>query len=938
MAKAQATTAAVATAACAFVTSNSALAFSHPPQIFTARRVPAYSASTSTSTTGIGEYPNQRPLANYNDDSLLQGRIVMSALWSATFDVTIDDFNADLEAISSRSAPTSPSVKASNEAESMLRDALSQYQASPTTTAAIAIRPNRRSFELVMQAYLNLGRSRFDDPQQCDTSNENVPSICSADKVATLHQIMEQLWEDEGRPEDLGPTIDTFNAVLAACAACAGPQSTSSSNIRRWRKRRQSGSDIGQEADQQQQKVNYAGEAESVLKRMQDLTTELYDQDDSATTNQSSVSEAPMVDVRPDAVSYSLLAAAWARQQPMGPGGTSWSGYERHSFKFPGKGGYNDRSSSNDSEPTSNVDGECAAKAEERLRILEAMFVEPETEPGVLDDVELPYLLAEAYDDVIAAWARSGVEGAPFKAEDVLRRWEAFADDLDEWSINARIWEKEQGDSNSCAISNDYEEDLSPLSIIPTSEAYTSVILAHALSQSNLGPQKASDWLERTLYLYESGKWGNNRPDLVAFNAVITAWSRCNDDGAAEKGEEWLNRLISLRSDFDDGRFRYLSPDSVSFNAALNGWCRLIERGESHTTRRGMQVKNDSTNQAEALRRAQHLFDRMEVLCTSGENPNACPTARTYGSLIFAWTRSGQGGDAADAANNLLQKMEGSYSKGDNDCRPSLQLYSATIKAYARTGRVEDAQKAIDLLHHLNGLSSRGGKWDELRPDIVIYSSVLDAIAKSRMHGGAAFALRILTEVEDSYAETGDELCAPNQRFYTAVVFVLANCRQEGNVQKANKILMKLERQYEETGDESFLLNSFTYNYAINCAANTLGPLEVKGSAFKIALQAFQSLRKSTVDKPNSFTFAFFLKACNSLLPHGDMRYNVIRRTMNECCEAGMLSDEVVNWLRRGVPADMGREILRYPENYQTVRTRDLPSDWSCNVRRNKKY
>jgi len=512
-----------------------------------------------------------------------------------------------------------------------------------------------------------------------------------------------------------------------------------------------------------------------------------------------------------------------------------------------------------------------------------------------------------------------------------LRRWETLADDLDEWTVDARIWKEERKDDDKedddvPDTSIMHKEDLSPLSIIPTAEAYTSVILAHVLSKSNIGPRKASDWLERTLNLYETGKWGNNRPDLIAFNGCITAWSSCNDDGAVEKAEEMLNRLESLRTECSDGRFNYLSADTVSYNACLGGWCKRIQNAK------------DSERQTEATRRAKNLFDRMEAYCISGENPNVCPNSRTYASLIYGWTRSGLGIEAADAANDLLRRMEERYRSGARDCRPTLQLYSATINAYAKAGQADGAKKAMSLLQHLNDLSSAGGKWVELTPDIVIYCAVLDAIARTRMEGGAACALTILREVEEFYAATGDDLCRPNVRFYTAVMFVLANCRKEGNVQEAQGILMKMEQNYEETRDPDSLPNSFTYNYAINCAANTLGTLEVKSEAFKVALKAFQSLRKSTIDTPNSYTYAFFLKACNSLLPLGDMRYNVIERTMNECIEDGMLNDEVLNWLRRGVPVQLGRELLHFPDKaYQTVRARDLPSEWTCSARRNKR-
>ena len=98
-----------------------------------------------------------------------------------------DNFNARLERVSSRSSPTSPNVAASAEAESILLDALSSYRKNENN----GIRPNRRSFELVMQAYMNLGRSRFQSSssssrQNNDNTNKSsrTRTTCAADKLA----------------------------------------------------------------------------------------------------------------------------------------------------------------------------------------------------------------------------------------------------------------------------------------------------------------------------------------------------------------------------------------------------------------------------------------------------------------------------------------------------------------------------------------------------------------------------------------------------------------------------------------------------------------------------------------------------------------------------------------------------------------------------------
>ena len=856
-----------------------------------------------------------------------------------------DNFNAELERVSSRSSPTSPNVAASAEAESILLDALSSCRNNENYDG---IRPNRRSFELVMQAYMNLGRSRFQSSSSSTRQNNDntrnrsrTRTTCAADKLAELNELMVTLWEEEGRPDDLAPTVGIFNAVLSACAACAGPQKTSDNNARR---RRQSKDGDGVEAEEEEEEEeNYAAKAEHCLQQMQDLTTGHYgDSDDSGDAKRSDAG----IDVRPDATSYSLLAAAWARQQPMGPRGTSWAGYERHSFaasdlQVDSSNGFGKNVSGNVNQ---NVSGGCASKAEERLRILEAMWTESDSEdPGVSADAidELPYLLAEAYDDTLAAWARSGVEGSPLKAENVLRRWENLADDIDAWTVDSIAWEQEHD------VFNGDEEDLSPLSLFPTAEAYTTVILAYTLSDTAIGPRKAQEFLEKTLKLYEEGKWGECRPDLVAWNAVISSWaSRAStDSGAADEAESVLNRLLSLRGDDEEGRYDYLLPDVVSWNAALSGWCHVIGssgRGRHRSNKRSAARKGLPTEgankqrekQIQAIQRAKSLLDGMEL--ESITNPKAAPNARTYSSLIYALTQSGLGLRAVDDATSFLYKMEDQYKRGRNECRPSLQLYSTIISAYGRCSDADAGHKALDLFHHLNDLSQRGGKWDALRPDAIMYSSVLDTIGKSRMEGGADIALDILGEVESIYEETHDELCKPSVRFYTAVILVLSQCRQDGNAQRAYEILTQMEQQSKESGDENILPNSFTYNYAINCAANTLGSLEKKKPAFKVALHAFQSLRISPTDKPNSFTYAFLIKACNSLLPLGDVRYKVVTQAFKECCSAGMLSNEILKWFKLGMPSEIGRELLLYPDNYQRLDIRALPVEWSCNANKRR--
>merc|ERR1712127_456324 len=128
--------------------------------------------------------------------------------------------------------------------------------------------------------------------------------------------------------------------------------------------------------------------------------------------------------------------------------------------------------------------------------------------------------------------------------------------------------------------------------------------------------------------------------------------------------------------------------------------------------------------------------------------------------------------------------------------------------------------------------------------------------------------------------------------------------------------------------------NAFHHNYVINCASCMEGNEREKMDAFKIALSAFQDLRKCQDEETDSFTYSFFLKACYNLLPQSSGKLNIMRQTFTECCERGKVNEEVISRLKRCLPHDVAKELLECSgkTKLRQITKRDLPPQWSRNT------
>jgi hypothetical protein len=148
----------------------------------------------------------------------------------------------------------------------------------------------------------------------------------------------------------------------------------------------------------------------------------------------------------------------------------------------------------------------------------------------------------------------------------------------------------------------------------------------------------------------------------------------------------------------------------------------------------------------------------------------------------------------------------------------------------------------------------------------------------------------------------------------------------------------------------------------------------MKLEAFQIATKTYQEMRQSSTVRPDSYTYAFWIKCCNNLLKReevrngarignggngaDDLRSKCIKYAFEDCKKHGLLSSEVLNRLLQGSPRWLVDELLIWDRgssesgngirptissatlreqpnhSYRKIFIRDLPPSWSRNVAR----
>jgi len=394
----------------------------------------------------------------------------------------------------------------------------------------------------------------------------------------------------------------------------------------------------------------------------------------------------------------------------------------------------------------------------------------------------------------------------------VQHRWETQRSLSASYSTAA-----ENNFQSSCGPNNvvgvvDYEDKLQS---DPETWQFNRTLLRNARRR---GPKSAEDMLFQAILDQDGGI----QPDVYSYTICMQAWCKAKEPQKAQN----ILELLCLRSVSDPGDDR-LKPSIISYHTVIRGWCSIgmVQNGE------------------EIVR----MLERTEG------SPR--PDVAVYNCILHGYTQQlvQKRGErlvkrddkesrklVAKKSLKLLNNLEAAYEK-DNSLllKPDIITYNSVLHALARDGNHRQAEGILRKME-------RGLTYVE--PDIISYSTVVDAYVKGKARNAAKKADMLLERADKAYHKKLSELrpdqslslFKPNVELYSTVINAYAYSHdKEVAIQRVMSILRKMERLYAE-GDQSMRPNVVTYNAVVNAHAKSSDP-EVPFQAESIVNQMWEN-------------------------------------------------------------------------------------------------
>ena len=317
--------------------------------------------------------------------------------------------------------------------------------------------------------------------------------------------------------------------------------------------------------------------------------------------------------------------------------------------------------------------------------------------------------------------------------------------------------------------------------------------------------QQYADMIEQIMRRMERLSFDNaeQKPSVTTYNFCMNAYSMCGDGARAEK-------LLS------DMRERDIEPDINSYNSAIASWARSDHEG--------------SATKAEAILDAMkdHLVEPNDI---------------SFTEVIFAYTRS-RDSNSVDKALQLVERME----KNGLSCNEF--VYNAVLNSLAKSRQNDNVEKAHTLLEKMirtdvasnisfnsvlnchakcsdpesgssaKALLERMESSHNFKPDVISYTSVIDALTRSRDWNAPENASEILEKML-KLANDGDLSVQPNAITYNTVINTWASSGKPNSAKKAEELLKRMETIYESGECKKVRPNTISYTSVIDAYART---------------------------------------------------------------------------------------------------------------------
>jgi len=395
--------------------------------------------------------------------------------------------------------------------------------------------------------------------------------------------------------------------------------------------------------------------------------------------------------------------------------------------------------------------------------------------------------------------------------------------------------------------------------VSPTSQTFDVVLNAWAKCGNYEGAQRAELLFEKMKVLGKKNT--HMRPTSYSFATVIKAWCMSGVSDGADRAEVILEDMMewskveyqqqqreerkSGKNGGDTKITVMVKPNVVAFNTVIDAWSRSYHP--------------DAGNRGEALLRRMEEEIQNSPFCTDSddddEENSLEPDVITYNSVMNAWINSGHM-NAAKKAEFILQKMIRTSSKKGNAVQPNTVSYNTAINAWSKSRFLDAPFRAEQILLHMIETYNRQRREAAVtvNPDAVSFGSVMNTWAKSSEPNKAERTRDILTrmtEMHKSYLETTGTTtttttttrsdkssssfsspCKPNIICYNTVLNACAFSAKETEPirRKALSIAVSTFQEMKQNGNSNDNNNGMldvtpddvTYGNMLKCVANLM--------------------------------------------------------------------------------------------------------------------
>ena len=283
------------------------------------------------------------------------------------------------------------------------------------------------------------------------------------------------------------------------------------------------------------------------------------------------------------------------------------------------------------------------------------------------------------------------------------------------------------------------------------------------------------------------------------------------------------------------------------------------------------------------------------------------PTRRTYTALMSALSKAGH----PDRAYDILQNMMDAYEEGGfNDLKPDSVAFSTVIDGWAQVASLDRPEAAIRALEILDDMKARAN--EGMGPTAQTYTSVLTALGRTETQENCDIARLLLQEMEDEY----DRICQENKGAdqiddafggkwsirptviqYNCVLSAYSKCKMINKAIKTQKLLRHMQYHPRQDCHPDII----SYNCVLQACASSFGNPSMKEASFRIAAETFKAVLSNNNNdndgethlEATSTTFAHFAKCCRRLIPHAKQN-SLLNKTLQICMKKGMLNHIIV--------------------------------------------